>query len=207
MLRLQREREVLLRQHQFLLQKELKLKQICDELTVPVVQQRDPMMSSVASVTGSGLTYHSRENSSDYAMETMPTGAHANNTFLSHPSVHGDSGLLDSFGELGMGEGSVTSDEGMMMAGMPNVSPGLAPTVTAPGLQYGNAHVHAATGMPPDLLDSMEGTSVDEVPNMGLSTSHAMDTDDGDQVDFLSEVRTLLSHAAENPLFVTDNFS
>lgn len=208
MLRLQREREVLLRQHQALLQKEMKLKQIVDDLGGVPVHQRDPMMSSVASVAGSGLTYHSRESSADYGMEAVPTAGPTNSAFLPHPPVHADSGLLDTFGEMGIGDGTGPGDDGVMMVQLSGMSPALAATVAGTSvMQYSATTVHPSSGMLSDILDSMEGTSVDETPNMGIPTSHPMDTDDDVAPDFLSEVQSLLSNAAENPLFASDNFS
>ena len=205
MLRLQREREVLLRQHQALLQKEIKLKQLVDDLGGVSVQQRDPMMSSVASVAGSGLTYHSRESSADYSMETVPSNS---SSFLPQQPVHADSGLLDTFGEMGIGDGTGPVDDSAMIVRMQGMNPALA--VTAAGtsaMQYSTTTVQPSSGMLSDILDSMEGTSVDEAPNMGIPSSHAMETDADVTPDFLSEVQSLLSNAADTTLFPSDNFS
>jgi hypothetical protein len=203
MLRLQREREVLLRQHQALLQKEIKLKQLVDDLGG--VQQRDPMMSSVASVAGSGLTYHSRESSADYSVETVSNNS---SSFIPQQTVHADSGLLDTFGEMGIGDGAGPFDDSAMIVRMQGMSQALAATAAGTSaMQYSTTTVQPSTGMLSDILDSMEGTSVDETPNMGIPPSHAMETDADVAPDFLSEVRSLLSNAGEPTLFSSDNFS
>eukprot|EP00118_Oscarella_pearsei_P007044 m.33262 g.33262 ORF g.33262 m.33262 type:complete len:521 (+) comp31792_c0_seq4:148-1710(+) len=204
MMKLKRERDIIMKQHHDLLQYEMKLKSYLaeDAPATGAIHSHDPLMSSASA--SALASYHSRESSADYSIgsSTPNAGYLGNRQGNSH-----ETGLLDSFEEMGIGSdpGIVVDEHGTTAS----LSPALIPPAPQAHVMQYNTPMHMSGGMLHDLLDSMDGTNVDDnSPRMHPASDmgQAMETEEALSSELLSDVQSLLSTATDSSLFQSEAF-